>query len=314
MRQRLLGFAWLLAVILIALGAAGLLAGLDTPTDAGSRPWLTARDDAVVSARLDAITTDLAAVSDQLDALGVQGRGALAALVANDPAIAAQALDTGDEIIADIGTRSGRIEAALADLPLIGKPEGEYRLGPAVRERHARLARALASTRGLEAQWALVASGSAPAARLSNLLATHDDAVLAAAAHGRQTRYAEALTALDAADAAITDARGLRDRLARTMDVETLDQWLDRSARYDVALRGLYTTLRDSDGQVNAAVREALTKERQAKDQLPPDTRGLVLIMAQIGRGGMNGAVIAIEEARGQLTDALAEPSASPGG
>ena len=30
------------------------------------------------------------------------------------------------------------------------------------------------------------------------------------------------------------------------------------------------------------------------------------MIMAEIGRGGMNGAVIAIEEARGKLIDALA--------
>jgi hypothetical protein len=39
----------------------------------------------------------------------------------------------------------------------------------------------------------------------------------------------------------------------------------------------------------------------------------MVLIMADIGRGGMNEAVIAIEEARGQLAEAL-EPAtvASP--
>ena len=314
MRQLLLAFAWLVAVVLIALGAAGLVAGLDTPTGAGSRPWLTARDDVPVSAQLDVITADLTAVSEQLDALSVQGRGALAALVANDPATATAALDAGDGIIADIRARSTRIEAALADVPLIGTPEGAYRLGPAVRDRHARLARAVASTRGLEAQWAQLSSGSAPAARLSSLLAAHDEAVLAAAAEGRAARYGEALTALDDADAAIGDARGLRDRLARTMDVETLDQWLDRSARYDEALRGLYAALRDSEGRVNATVREALTKEREAKDRLPPDTRGLVLIMAEIGRGGMNNAVIAIEEARGQLTEVLAEPSASPAG
>ena len=41
MRHILLALAWLAAVVLIALGAAGLLAGLDTPTTAGSRPWLT---------------------------------------------------------------------------------------------------------------------------------------------------------------------------------------------------------------------------------------------------------------------------------
>jgi hypothetical protein len=33
----------------------------------------------------------------------------------------------------------------------------------------------------------------------------------------------------------------------------------------------------------------------------------MVLIMADIGRGGMNGAVIAIEEARGRLIEVLGE-------
>jgi len=49
--------------------------------------------------------------------------------------------------------------------------------------------------------------------------------------------------------------------------------------------------------------------------RLPPDARGLVLIMSDIGRGGMNDAVITIEEARGKLADALAPapaPDASP--
>ena len=53
---------------------------------------------------------------------------------------------------------------------------------------------------------------------------------------------------------------------------------------------------------------------RSGRD-LPQDARGLVVIMAEIGRGGLNGAVITIEEARGQLAGAvedLAEPSLSP--
>ena len=50
--------------------------------------------------------------------------------------------------------------------------------------------------------------------------------------------------------------------------------------------------------------------EREAKDRLPPDSRGLIIIMADIGRGGMNGAVITIEEARGALA-AAAEPAST---
>ncbi len=313
MRQILLALAWLVAVLLIALGAAGLVAGMDVPATAGSRPWLTARDDVVVEARLDVIAADLELVSGQLDALGVQGRGALSALVANDPASAATALDAGDLLIADIRARTAGIETALDDVPVIGTPEAAFRLGQGVRDRHARLDAAVAATRGLDAAWLQLASGSAAAARLSSLLAAHDEAVLAAAAQGRDAEYEQALTILQDADTAIADARRLRNNLARTVDVTTLDEWLERSARYDVALRELYAALVDSDGRVNSAVRAAMAAEGRAKDRLPPDTRGLVLIMAEIGRGGMNGAVVAIEQARGELTAALAEPTPSPG-
>ena len=56
---------------LIALGAAGLVAGMDAPATTGAHPWQTARDDALVGQRLDAITADLEEISAQLDALGV---------------------------------------------------------------------------------------------------------------------------------------------------------------------------------------------------------------------------------------------------
>jgi len=66
---------------------------------------------------------------------------------------------------------------------------------------------------------------------------------------------------------------------------------------------------------VTKDVRAAIDAERAAKDRLPPDSRGLIVIMSEIGRGGMNSAVIAIEEARGRLSEALAAaaPSGSPG-
>ena len=56
---------------------------------------------------------------------------------------------------------------------------------------------------------------------------------------------------------------------------------------------------------VNDAVRAAYREESAAREQLPPDTRGLVVIVADIGRGGLNQAVIAIEQARGRLNLAL---------
>ena len=84
-----------------------------------------------------------------------------------------------------------------------------------------------------------------------------------------------------------------------------LDEWLDRNADYDVALRALYAALDGVGGRVTDEVRDAVVAEQAAKERLPPDWRGLVVIMSEIGRGWMNGAVIAIEEARGALAEAL---------
>jgi hypothetical protein len=312
MRQFLIAIAWLAAVLLIALGAAGIVAGMDAPVTTAPYPWQTARDDAPVGQRLDAITADLEEVPVLLEDLGTQARGALAALAANDQATAATALEAGDRLVADIDRRSAAIATALADVPLIGTPEADYRLGPAVRDRHARLVAALAETRDLDSEWARLATGSAAATKLSQLLASHDETVLNAAAKGRDADYAAALEILDDADAILGDAHVLRDQLSATVDVATLDEWLERSAGYDKALRELYDALRQNDGRVDAAVRRAMTAEQTARDRLPADTRGLVLIMADIGRGGMNGAVTAIEQARSQLVDALAESEASP--
>jgi hypothetical protein len=98
--------------------------------------------------------------------------------------------------------------------------------------------------------------------------------------------------------------------------VSTLNQWLDLNEAYDKSLRNLYQALTDSKGLVNAKVTAAFAAEKAALAALPADTKGLVVILAEIGRGGLNQAVITIEEARGDLEAAVglltAGPDASP--
>jgi hypothetical protein len=60
--------------------------------------------------------------------------------------------------------------------------------------------------------------------------------------------------------------------------------------------------------EVQAARRE----ERIAFEQLPPDRRTIIVIVAEVARGGLTEAVIAIEEAHGRLDAALAEADAVP--
>jgi len=97
----------------------------------------------------------------------------------------------------------------------------------------------------------------------------------------------------------------VRDRLAATTDVATLTRWINRNEAYDAALRNLYEVLIDADGKVTKAVREAFADEQAARKRLPVDTRPLVVIMADVAQGGLNQAVISIEETRQSLADAL---------
>jgi hypothetical protein len=307
-RRGLVALGWLAAAGLIALGAAGIVAGMEGPASDPVRSGRTVADDARVVAALEPIEADLRSIGDAVDGLGRQARGALAALSANDPTTAETAITTGTGLLAAVEPRIEAVRGALGDVPLVGDPSAVYRLSPDVQARAARAAEALAATDGLEADWTRLTAGSLSAIRLSRLLAQHDEAVVAAAAKGRDADYDEALTTLDGADQAIAAARTMRNQLAATVDVTTLDAWLGRSEDYDRALRRLYETVRAANGTVTPAVRDAIKAEEAAKARLPPDTRALVLIMADIGRGRMNDAAIAIEQAYTDLLDALAVP------
>ena len=80
----------------------------------------------------------------------------------------------------------------------------------------------------------------------------------------------------------------MRDKLSATVDVSVLDEWLTRNENYDVALQNLYTALSKVGTKITKATRAAVAAEAEARAQLPPDTRGLVVIMAEIGQGGMS--------------------------
>ena len=300
-RRLLLALAWFAAVVVIALGAAGLITAMDAAGRSDPGVTLPAPGDAEVTAALDAIESDVEALAADVDALGIQSRGALASLVGGDQEAVATAIATGDSIIADITSSSDAIGRALGAVPRLDEPDAAFAVSESVRQRFERLGGARGAVDELPAAWASLTTGSFAASQLSAALAAHDQAVLDAAALGRDAEYADAMATLHGADAAIADARRLRDAIDDRVDVAVLDEWLDRNAAYDAALRGLYAALDDVGGRVTDDVRQAIEAERAAKDRLPPDSRGLILIMSDIGRGWMNNAVIEIEKARGRI-------------
>lgn len=309
--------AWFAIVILIALGVAGLVTGMDHPPGTLARAELTAAGDAEVTPLLDAAQADLSALADQVDALSSQARAALAALNGADIATVATAIGTGDGLVAGAVARTGALRRGLATVPYVGTPEAGLTVSDAIVARQAALVAALDATDGLDTAWGRLTTGALAATSMSGLLAAHDTLVSQAADRGVHARYADALKLLDQAAARIAAARDLRNQLVATVDVSVLDEWLRRNADYDVALRNLYTAISKVGKTVTTATRAAVKAEAQARSRLPADTRGLVVIMAEIGRGGMNDAVIAIEEVRATLSDALAAgtavPSADPG-
>ena len=304
-RRVLTSLVWLALVVAIALGGAGLVTGADHQPGTAARPELTYSNDAAVTAALDVATADLQALVDQVAALGVQARGALAALNGTETSTVDAAIAEGNRLLDGMLAQTSVIRGELANVPYVARAYPGLYVSDSLVSRHAALVAALDATDGLQDAWVRLTSGSVAAVRLSTLLARHDEEVTDAASLGRAARYEDAVERLDDADATIDEARSLRNQLANTVDVSVLDTWLDLNANYDIALRGLYVAYARVGNRVTDELRDALAAEAAARRALPGDTRGMVVIMAEIGRGGMNGAVIAIEQARGRLATAI---------
>jgi hypothetical protein len=298
---------WLVVAILVALGGAGIVAAMDHVPGTGARAELTYPGDAAAEPALDAATTHLQTLSDEVDALGTIGRQALAAVIAGDVSQVNDLVAQGTTQVGVVKAEAQTLSTSLDAVPGMGGTDTELRVAPAVRERYARLATTRNLTNGLEADWATFTGRAIDAVNLKDLLARHDQETAAAARQGALAKYQTAVDLLDVSDATMARARGVRDRLAATTDVSTLTTWIDRNSTYDAALRELYTALDAAKGTVTSRVRKAYDAEQAARAQLPGDTRGLVVIMADVAQGGLNQAVISIEKARGALSDALDE-------
>lgn len=316
LRTLVVRVAWFAVAVVIALGAAGLATAANRAPGSPARAELTWRGDEAARPALEAAEDDLEALLAEVERLGTFGRGAIASLAANDLEALQLALDDGTASLATIATLVADVRAELGSVPGIGQPDEAIRLSDAVRTRYDGLVAALATTGDLGDDWAVLTVQALGANRLTTLLSEHDTAAAEAARLGSRERYRDALEALSTAEGHLAEAKELRDELAKSVDVVTLSRWLERSEAYDAALRSLYQSLIDSRGRVTDAVREAFAAEREARERLPGDTRALVVIMAEVARGGLNQAVIEIEEARGALADALAgirAPSPAPG-
>jgi hypothetical protein len=312
LRRMALAIVWLLAVVALALGSAGVVARWSHPPGP-ARAELTWAGDRAVAASLAEALASLEVIAVDVDRLALLARGALAAMTAIDQGPFVAALSEGAGVAQGIRKASASLRDEILALPG-ADPADAIKYGGPVRARRSALLAALESTEGLGRSWATLTAGSVLASDLISLLVRHDETAAAAAADGRAARFEAALELLAEANRILVEATAIRDQLANAADVATLDAWLGRNRRYDAALVALYSAFRETGGIVDETVREAYREESAARAVLPPDPRGLVIIVADIGRGGLNQAVIAIERARGRLSRALEALAPAGGG
>jgi hypothetical protein len=304
LRALLIRLAWLAVAVLIALGAAGAVTAMQHTPGTPSRAELTWAGDRATEPALDAAAAELQVLADEVDTLGSTARQSLATVVTGEMGTLRDLIVEGTARLAIVDVQARRVEAALGIVPLMGS-DPELVVADDVRRRFDALAATTGMTAGLKAEWAAFTGRALDAATLTGLLTRHDQETADATKQGAAAHYTAALALLDRSDATIAEARMLAQRLGKDGNVSTLTTWLDRNAAYDTAVRDLYQSLVDAKGRVTDKVRAAFAAETQARANLPADTRALVVIMAEVAQGGLNQAVISIEEVRGSLAAAI---------
>jgi hypothetical protein len=302
---------WVVAALVLSRGSAGIVGGMSRSPADGSRPELTWAADQAVRPGLAAASTDLTHLSGEVDQLGQDGRNAIAALVNQDTARLNATISSGTGLVSSISADAAAIRLNLGTLPGIATGD-ETAIGADLRQRYDAITVALSTTAGLESSWVELTTGSAVATALTTDLSNHDTDAGQAVKLGSAAQYAKALVALTQAQAALASAANRRDALANTVDVSVLTEWIDRNQAFDTAATTLYTLLKASPHKVTPAIRAAFADLTLARENLPPDTKALVVILDDLARGGLNQAVIEIEVAKGNLLTAVALVNGGP--
>jgi hypothetical protein len=300
------GLAWAFLLGLLAISGAGLVDGTWHAPGGPARAELTWAGDAAIDARLDLATIELQRISDDVDELSTQAKTALQEVAATDPTRLQSALQRGGEIAEAIDSEAHDLREALRGLPGDG-PNAAIEFSNPTLVRRAAILAAIDSAASLAASWQQVTGRASDAAQVTSLIAKHDATVLEAAAKGVAHKYKEAIPILDRALLIVADVKTLRVRLIPGTEQTVLDEWIERDANYDTALKKLYAALVKSKGKQSLGVTAALREVKIAHDLLPPDRRTIIVIVAEVARGGLTQAVLAIEEANGHIDDALAE-------
>ena len=301
------GITWTVLLGVLAAAGAGLVATTWHAPGSPARAELTYAGDAALALRLDGAIAQLELISADVTVLANEAKTALSEIVSSDPTRLRDALQRGALASERIDDAARALRTSLAGLPGDGATAAiEYSNGTLFRR--AAILAAIDAATGLAAQWQHVSGRAADASNLISLIDGHDVTVLDAAAKGRANEFFEAAKILDEALFAVNEVKLVRERLIAGTEHTVLDEWIERTGAYDLALKRLYLALQRSHGDPNTLeVQSARREERVAFDQLPEDRRTIVVIVAEVARNGLTQAVVAIEDAHGRIDAALEE-------
>jgi hypothetical protein len=300
------GVAWTVLLAVLAASAAGLIGWTFHAPGSPARAELTFAGDAALAPALNAATDRLRRIAADVNGLAENAKTALTEVASSDPTRLRAALEHGGTLASAIDAASTDLLESMAGLPGDG-PTAVIEYANATLVRRAAILAAADSAASLAAQWQQVMGRAVDASSLIALIDSHDRTVLDAAAKGRDHQYAAASAVLDEAIFAVSQVQEVRVKLIAGTEDTILDEWIKRTGAYDIALKALYHALDRSRGEITLEVQSARREEQRAFALLPQDRRTIVVIVAEVARGGLTQAVLAIEEAHGRIDDALAE-------
>ena len=305
--RALRGVVWTVLFAVLAAGGAGLLGQAWHAPGSPVRAELTYAGDAALDARLDVGTQQLTEIAAEVEKLAAEARIALEQVASSDPTQLREALQRGGQAAGTIEASTAALRDSLAGLPGDGEA-AVLEFSNDMLVRRSAMLTAIDAASSLAGHWRQVAAHATEVANLTALFSRHDTTVLEAAARGRRSKWAEAVAILDEALLTVADVQSLRVRLIAGSDGTVLDEWIQRNADHDAALRALYAALDASGGIVTTPeVQARMRDQEKAFARLPPDRRTIVVIVAEVTRNGLTQAVVAIDDAHGRIDEALAE-------
>lgn len=291
--------AWLGLLVVVAVAGAGLVLSLDHPRTDVARPELTARAHAQLAPRLAFFEADMARLAAAAELLSTSGREVLSGLRAQDPTATIDAIDAGDTSMPDVTGTAASMRAARPGL-LTGI--ARERLPAVDLVRIEAIDAAITASGDLPSAWAAITAASVTPIALLRASGEHDRHITDAltAAHGG--RFADAVSAVQAAQSEL-DAMGvIRDGADRRgLDVTILDGLLERTRAFDDALLFLYALKLDSGGADTPDTIAALEAVNAARDALPADDSAIIVIVSDLGGADVTPALLRIERARGTI-------------